>query len=296
MTRLSSCAPVSSRDICVAGPALIIEPHQTVVVEPHWQAEVTAKNHLLLTRASEARDARRARHQRRSGSARSVQQALHRDRRADGLCAAEHRALRSTSRSGSTFSCAIFDARRTASSPTRRTSRCISARWTAASRQFGARSAPIFEPGDVWMLNAPYNGGTASSRHHSGDPSVRDKRRRDSVLRRGARAPRRYRRHRARLDEPEGHAHRGGGSSISTRSSWSRMGASAKTRCSQLLTQGPYPARDPAQERRRPEGAGRRQRQGAWRSSARWWRNTGSPWCRPIWAMCRTTPRRAWRA
>ena len=37
---------------CVAGPALIIEPHQTVVVEPHWQAEVTAKNHLLLTRAT----------------------------------------------------------------------------------------------------------------------------------------------------------------------------------------------------------------------------------------------------
>ncbi|HSA66957.1 MAG TPA: hydantoinase/oxoprolinase family protein, partial [Methyloceanibacter sp.] len=30
---------------CVAGPALIIEPHQTVVVEPGWQAEVTAKNH-----------------------------------------------------------------------------------------------------------------------------------------------------------------------------------------------------------------------------------------------------------
>ena len=37
---------------CIAGPALIIEPHQTVVVEPHWQAEVTAKNHLLLTRAT----------------------------------------------------------------------------------------------------------------------------------------------------------------------------------------------------------------------------------------------------
>ena len=44
---------------CIAGPALIIEPHQTVVVEPHWQAEVTAKNHLLLTRAS-ARETRAA--------------------------------------------------------------------------------------------------------------------------------------------------------------------------------------------------------------------------------------------
>ncbi|HEY8267728.1 MAG TPA: hydantoinase B/oxoprolinase family protein [Xanthobacteraceae bacterium] len=35
----------------VAGPALVIEPHQTVVVEDGWQAEVTVKNHLLLTRA-----------------------------------------------------------------------------------------------------------------------------------------------------------------------------------------------------------------------------------------------------
>ncbi len=35
----------------VPGPALVIEPHQTVVVEDGWQAEVTIKNHLLLTRA-----------------------------------------------------------------------------------------------------------------------------------------------------------------------------------------------------------------------------------------------------
>ena len=78
---------------CVAGPALIIEPHQTVVVEPHWQAEVTAKNHLLLTRATKRETRDRTRHQRRSRSARSVQQALHGDRRADGLRAAEHGAL-----------------------------------------------------------------------------------------------------------------------------------------------------------------------------------------------------------
>ncbi|MGH6767585.1 MAG: hydantoinase/oxoprolinase family protein, partial [Xanthobacteraceae bacterium] len=34
----------------VAGPAIIIEPHQTVVVEDGWRAEVTTKNHLVLTR------------------------------------------------------------------------------------------------------------------------------------------------------------------------------------------------------------------------------------------------------
>ncbi|MFZ5692926.1 MAG: hydantoinase B/oxoprolinase family protein [Pseudomonadota bacterium] len=34
----------------VKGPAIIIEPHQTIVVEPGWQAALTAKNHLVLTR------------------------------------------------------------------------------------------------------------------------------------------------------------------------------------------------------------------------------------------------------
>jgi 5-oxoprolinase (ATP-hydrolysing) len=35
----------------VKGAAIIIEPHQTVVVEPGWQAQLTAKNHLVLSRA-----------------------------------------------------------------------------------------------------------------------------------------------------------------------------------------------------------------------------------------------------
>jgi len=34
----------------VKGAAIIVEPHQTIVVEPGWQAELTAKNHLILTR------------------------------------------------------------------------------------------------------------------------------------------------------------------------------------------------------------------------------------------------------
>jgi 5-oxoprolinase (ATP-hydrolysing) len=36
----------------VAGPALIIEPHQTIVVEPGWQADVSALNHVVMTRAA----------------------------------------------------------------------------------------------------------------------------------------------------------------------------------------------------------------------------------------------------
>jgi 5-oxoprolinase (ATP-hydrolysing) len=36
----------------VNGAAIIIEPHQTVVVENGWQAEITEKNHLVLTRVA----------------------------------------------------------------------------------------------------------------------------------------------------------------------------------------------------------------------------------------------------
>jgi 5-oxoprolinase (ATP-hydrolysing) len=34
----------------IAGPALIIESHQTIVIEPGWGAEITAKDHVLLSR------------------------------------------------------------------------------------------------------------------------------------------------------------------------------------------------------------------------------------------------------
>jgi len=41
----------------VKGAAIIIEPHQTIVVEPGWQAELTPKNHLVLTRAKKLKRA-----------------------------------------------------------------------------------------------------------------------------------------------------------------------------------------------------------------------------------------------
>ncbi len=39
----------------VAGPALIIESHQTIVVEPGWQAQITAKDHVLMRRVEKKR-------------------------------------------------------------------------------------------------------------------------------------------------------------------------------------------------------------------------------------------------
>ena len=34
----------------ITGPALIIEPNQTIVIEPDWQAEITAQNNIILQR------------------------------------------------------------------------------------------------------------------------------------------------------------------------------------------------------------------------------------------------------
>ena len=42
----------------VRGPAIIIEPHQTIVVEAGWRAELTAKDHLVLRRIEKLARAR----------------------------------------------------------------------------------------------------------------------------------------------------------------------------------------------------------------------------------------------
>ncbi|MCA1992562.1 MAG: hydantoinase B/oxoprolinase family protein [Coleofasciculus sp. S288] len=39
---------------CITGPALIIEPTGTNVIEPSWQAELTSRNHLILNRSQES--------------------------------------------------------------------------------------------------------------------------------------------------------------------------------------------------------------------------------------------------
>ncbi|HEY6656293.1 MAG TPA: hydantoinase B/oxoprolinase family protein [Methyloceanibacter sp.] len=143
---------------CIAGPALIIEPHQTVVVEPHWQAEVTAKNHLLLTRAS-ARETRAA-----LGT--NVDPVLLEvfNKRFTAIAEQMGYALQNTARSVNIkerldFSCAIFDreGRLVANAPhipvhLGSMDRSVE----TVRREVGARLAP----GDLWMLNAPYNGGT----------------------------------------------------------------------------------------------------------------------------------------
>ena len=79
------------------------------------------------------------RHQGRSDHARGVQQPVHVDRRADGRVAAEHRLFGQHQGAARLLLRGVL-APTARSSPTRRTCRCISARWTARSRPSSART------------------------------------------------------------------------------------------------------------------------------------------------------------
>jgi 5-oxoprolinase (ATP-hydrolysing) len=143
---------------CVAGPALIIEPHQTVVIEPHWQAEVTAKNHLLLTRATKRET--------RTALGPNVDPVLLEvfNKRFTSIAEQMGYALQNTARSVNIkerldFSCAIFDGegRLVANAPH------IPVHLGSMDRSVETIRREVgtdLKRGDVWMLNAPYNGGT----------------------------------------------------------------------------------------------------------------------------------------
>ena len=141
----------------IVGPALIIEDHQTVAVEPEWEAQVTSRNHLLLARIAKRQEARVG-------------------KRADPVMLevfnnlfvsiAEQMgyALQNTARSVNIkerldFSCAIFDARGRliANAPH------IPVHLGSMDKSVETVLREIGEalkPGDSYMLNAPYNGGT----------------------------------------------------------------------------------------------------------------------------------------
>ncbi|MGH6864701.1 MAG: hydantoinase B/oxoprolinase family protein, partial [Methyloceanibacter sp.] len=141
----------------IHGPALIVEDHQTVMVEPGWQAEVTPKNHLLLTRIRKRVAARVGK--RPDPVMLEVFNNLF-------VSVAEQMgyALQNTARSVNIkerldFSCAIFDKRGglIANAPH------IPVHLGSMDRSVETilrEAGDRLRPGDVYMLNAPYNGGT----------------------------------------------------------------------------------------------------------------------------------------
>ena len=140
-----------------AGPALIIEPHQTVVVEAGWTAAVTRSNDLLLTRTAELQ---------REAAKTSADPVLLEVFNNLFMAIAEQmgEALRATAQSVNIkerldFSCAIFDSggELVANAPH------LPVHLGSMDRSVESvirAFSDAMQPGDVYMLNAPYNGGT----------------------------------------------------------------------------------------------------------------------------------------
>ncbi|MFN3867466.1 MAG: hydantoinase B/oxoprolinase family protein [Hyphomicrobiaceae bacterium] len=155
-------APVIARDTvrvggAVAGPAIVVEPHQTIVVEPGWTITRTARDDLVMTRSIA---------QKREAVALDANPILLEVFNNLYMSIAEQmgEALRNTAQSVNIkerldFSCAVFDAHGSlvANAPH------MPVHLGSMDRSVEAiirERAGTMRPGDVYMLNAPYNGGT----------------------------------------------------------------------------------------------------------------------------------------
>jgi 5-oxoprolinase (ATP-hydrolysing) len=142
----------------VAGPALIVEDFATTVVEPGWQAEATERGDLLLTRVTPRPE--------RSVAGTAVDPVMLEIFNNLFMSVAEQMGerLRATAHSVNIkerldFSCAIFDSRGEliANAPH------IPVHLGSMSESIAIvarRNAGRMRPGDVYVLNDPYHGGT----------------------------------------------------------------------------------------------------------------------------------------
>ena len=142
----------------IDGPAIIAEANATTVVEPGWQAHVTPQNHLVLERVV-AREARTALGTQADPVMLEIFNNLY-------MSIAEQMGLRLQNTAYSVnikerldFSCALFDA-----------GGALIANAPHMPVHLGSMGESIktvirenagrMKPGDVYVLNAPYNGGT----------------------------------------------------------------------------------------------------------------------------------------
>jgi 5-oxoprolinase (ATP-hydrolysing) len=142
----------------VKGPAIIIEPHQTVVVEHGWQAEVTAKNHLVLRRVQKLVRARAI-----GTHADPVMLEVFNNL---FMSIAEQMgvSLQNTAYSVNIkerldFSCAVFDPNGSLVANAPHMPVHLGSMDRAVETIIRENKGKI-KPGDAYLINAPYNGGT----------------------------------------------------------------------------------------------------------------------------------------
>ncbi|SHI36530.1 hydantoinase B/oxoprolinase family protein [Wenxinia saemankumensis] len=139
------------------GPALIIEANQTIVVEPGWTAELTAADHILLSR-HEAAPRQLAAGTEADPILLEVFNNLFMNIAEQMGVALQNTAQSVNIKERLDFSCAVFDASGAlvANAPH------MPVHLGSMDRSVEAiiRQNETIRPGDVFALNAPYNGGT----------------------------------------------------------------------------------------------------------------------------------------
>jgi 5-oxoprolinase (ATP-hydrolysing) len=142
----------------VAGPAIVIEPHQTVVVEDGWRAQITTKNHLKLERAVALR--------RQSPIGTQADPVMLEIFNNLVMSIAEQMgvALQNTAYSVNIkerldFSCAVFDGTGALVANAPHMPVHLGSMDRAVETVI-RENAGVIAPGDVFAINAPYNGGT----------------------------------------------------------------------------------------------------------------------------------------
>ncbi|MBZ9773487.1 hydantoinase B/oxoprolinase family protein [Mesorhizobium sp. CO1-1-8] len=142
----------------VAGPALIIESNQTIVVEPGWQAEITARNHGLLRRVEKKR--------RQAALGTEADPVMLEVFNNLFMSIAEQMGvtLQNTAYSVNIkerldFSCAVFDRHGALVANAPHMPVHLGSMDRSVETIIRLNSGDI-HPGDVFALNAPYNGGT----------------------------------------------------------------------------------------------------------------------------------------
>lgn len=142
----------------ITGPALIVEPHQTIVIEPGWQAEVTKHNHIVLNRV-EVLSRQHALGTKADPVMLEVFNNLFMSIAEQMGVTLQNTAYSVNIKERVDFSCAVFDATGSlvANAPHMPVHLGSMDRSVEA---IIAQNAGSMRPGDVYALNAPYNGGT----------------------------------------------------------------------------------------------------------------------------------------
>jgi 5-oxoprolinase (ATP-hydrolysing) len=142
----------------VKGPAIIIEPHQTVVVEHGWQAELTSKNHLVLRRVQKLTRAR-AIGTKADPVMLEVFNNLFMSIAEQMGVALQNTAYSVNIKERLDFSCAVFSADGSLVANAPHMPVHLGSMDRAVETIIRENKGRI-RPGDVYAINAPYNGGT----------------------------------------------------------------------------------------------------------------------------------------